>query len=393
MQHSRISWLVLSVGLAALAPVCAGQPAQPAGSGAPVALAYKFKQGRVTRQQVKTTGQLMMQIGGGSAVGASNQIPLPMNMDTVATQKVTAVEANGAATLTVTVESMKTTTNLLGQEMVIDAGPKGVTLNGQPMDASAMPAGTGTAIAQVVGRPFTMRLSPQGQLIEAETRSGAAPPASVPGLNTNQVVGGNGFLLLPDHPVRVGESWQARLPVQFPLGAGAATEMQMTATSTLKSINTQGGRRVATIETKGQLGPTQAAGSSGKPLQAYAATSLFDVDQGELLRSTAKVDLNVDLSSLGRGAPAAGPGPTPTPKTPPAPGTRPAPAPTPTTTAPATSPAAAEAAQGGPAAGLPAGSTLTGQLTVVTVTNPPAPAATAHPAPARPAAGRTTRRR
>src|SRR5207248_1417606 len=105
MRHSRITWLMLSLGVIALAPVYARQAAQPAGNGTAVALAYKFKPGRATRQQVKTTGQLVLSIGGSGGNGAPNQIPLPMNMDTVATQRVTSVEANGAATLTVTVDS------------------------------------------------------------------------------------------------------------------------------------------------------------------------------------------------------------------------------------------------------------------------------------------------
>jgi hypothetical protein len=127
----------------------------------------------------------------------------------------------------------------------------------------------------------------------------------------------------PDHPVRVGESWETTR--QFSgkgVGPGLPGEggtVDVRLTHTLKEILQKGARRIAIIETIGAGGTSSTAppennaapagedaapkpgdaAAAGSPLaltQNLTGTTYFDVDRGALITSRFNVDLNMKMA-------------------------------------------------------------------------------------------------
>src|SRR5207237_205477 len=150
----------------------------------------------------------------------------------------------GEGSLTVTLDDLNLTMNVLGQAFTIK-GSKGkmtASLNGQAMPANASPAGQ-LGMDQLLGAPIVMKMSSTGQVLEVSGGQGGL--SQVPGLsNVQNVVGGG--LALPDHPVAPGDSWESKSTVPMPVGPGKTVNVETNTTNTLKSVAVKNGRQIAT---------------------------------------------------------------------------------------------------------------------------------------------------
>jgi hypothetical protein len=291
MRRFLMILLVLAGGLPAGIPQAqpGGAPGQPgAEGGSAVNLAYKFKAGAVTRLRLQMKGELQIPLGADPAAG----LPLTISADALTTQKVTAVSPQGEGTVTTTVTSGKMSYDAVGYAIVIKSvnGKLSVTQNGQPI-APGQLGGQAEAIvpAPLNGKPLTMRLSPRGAIL-AMSEAGSTPIAG-PDVNPGAVFSG-AFSLLPDHPVRPGESWEEKSAEG---GAGGVSAVQ--SRGTLKSLATRNGHQIATIVTTGSMGP--AAGT-----RTFTVTTQFDVTDGQPVSTNLEVTLSA--APAGPGAPAAG---------------------------------------------------------------------------------------
>jgi hypothetical protein len=122
------------------------------------------------------------------------------------------------------------------------------TMNGTPiaLDASSLP-------------PMTLRIAADGRILEAAGLSftGQGSGTSFPGT-------GQYTPLLPDHPVKPGDTWSDSYSQDLPFGMGT---LDYTATSTLDRYESVDGTRTAVVTTRFEL-PLDFTIDLGKMLKA-----------------------------------------------------------------------------------------------------------------------------
>ncbi len=252
------------VAFLALAAAMLCTPQDAVGRDAPITLTMKFKPGSVTRYKVNMAMTMSM-----SGLQARST---PMHMDTVVTmaQKVDRPLPGGGGVVTVTY------------------GKPAMTMNGKPMPA---PGATSAM------KPVTMQYDAHGN-VRSANEAGAA---SGPGMAANMFGSGSGVVspgLLPNHPVKPGDSWKGSFPIPM-LGGN------MTFKYTLVDVRTVAGYRVAHIQVavrmsihasgSGAPGATLPAGVSGVVSGAGAAD--FAIDQGKIVRTVMKVNVSPTMAA------------------------------------------------------------------------------------------------
>jgi hypothetical protein len=196
---------------------------------------------------------------------------------------VESVDADGIATMTVTVESVT------GK------------INGVPVDSPALP-------------PVRVKVTKDGQMLSA---MGFAPDLSS-GLG-NSIPGSEQFLPpLPDHPVEPGDTWTVSYDQDVPYGSG---KLRYSATNTLLRYEDVDGVSAAVIQTRLELpfdlsfdldklieafGGGEATGQLPKDASmAFAGklvmnqTSWFDPARGELLKASLSGNFDMDFEFTG----------------------------------------------------------------------------------------------
>jgi hypothetical protein len=201
----------LVAGLALLAAVVASAILGGGGSSAaarPLTLSFTLGDRETYRLHLTMDGT----IGAGDLLG---EMPFDMELTQVVAWEVTAVDAEGVATIEVTVQEVSGMVN--GVEV--------------PTDPAEMPA-------------FEMRVAPDGRVLEAGGLSFAGADlsggASFPGM-------GQMTPLLPDHPVAPGDRWTTSFSQDNPFGEG---EISYEATSTFEREEELDGVRTAVIRTE-----------------------------------------------------------------------------------------------------------------------------------------------
>lgn len=266
-----------------------------------VELRLKFEPGadRLYRQ-VQTTRS-------SAAIGESSQ-----TQTTTLRQQVLAVAEDGAADVRVTYESIQ----------LVQDGPMGH----QEFDSESgePPAGPmGMMLSRLVGVSFDATIAPDGEvrtvagvdrMIEAiATGVASESPETAATIRpmlermfteeSMRSMMQPGTQTLPDGPVAAGATWRDTSSVELPFGT-----LRSDADYTLKEVVTEQSRRVARIGMRGTIGelepnsdsPMAAAGMdiSGGEMTGEID---FDVDQGLMLRSTLK--MNMDMSAGGQSMP------------------------------------------------------------------------------------------
>jgi hypothetical protein len=222
---------------------------------------------------------------------------------------------------------MEMTTGAMGAYIVAKLvnGKMVVTQNGQPVAPGEGPAGIVPSALSTAAT--TIYRFANGEVRQKESPAGAAPNV---GNSSNPFFGGammGAMAQFPEHPVRVGESWETTRQfsgqgVSAGLPGGTGT-VDVRLTHTLKEILQKGARRIAIIETVGAGGTSAApppennaapsaegaapeavpkpgaAAGAASPLaltQNLTGTTYFDVDRGALITSRFTVDLNMKMA-------------------------------------------------------------------------------------------------
>jgi hypothetical protein len=299
MCRTRQPVLVLAALLGApcvgAAALVAAQPASPA-AGQPVALSYRFQPGHVSRHQMKMEADLKLIVPGQGGI-AGQEVPAKINTTMVGTRKVAEVTPAGEGVLSVTLDTAEMNASAIGLNIVVRGsnGKLTATLNDQALPAENLgPLLMG--IDQVFGKSFSLRMAPSGQLVDLKAGAeGALGPLS--GLGLQQMF--SGVVVLPDHPVNPGDSWETKTSVALPARGGKPVEVRTQTSNTLKSLAMKGGHQIATIETKGK--PALAGEGAPDPAKfklSFTTTSHFDVTEGQSLDAVMLWDVAMDTEAI-----------------------------------------------------------------------------------------------
>ncbi|MEW6059668.1 MAG: hypothetical protein AB1551_05955 [Actinomycetota bacterium] len=183
------------------------------------ALALAFTQGQTQTYVIHMTmdGTMATEGFGQEPVG---EMPLDMEMTETMTWGVISVDDEGVATVEVSI------TDVSG------------TMNGMTIPASETEA-----------PPTEMKIAPDGRLLEV---GGTAVPSSLQGTSgLGGVPGLDQYTpLLPDHPVKPGDSWTKDFSQEMPFGEG---KIEFTTVSKLERYETVDGVEAAVITTEFEL--------------------------------------------------------------------------------------------------------------------------------------------
>lgn len=275
---------LLAAGLLLLAGATVSRAQEAPAAPPEVSLAYKYQTGNLQKFRLDSKSDLTISPEGGAGLGP---IPVAAKLQAVYTEKVAGTN-QGTGTILVTLGSMLVDTNALGMSNVIKVqnGKVTTTVNGQPA-----PAGASGGLAQGLAgsKPITLKRDPRGNVTDA---NGAAAMVS----------GGIGMTIaqLPDHPVKVGDSWDVdqkiRASVPGTPGGQAAPEIEVHFTHTLKELVSKGGKQFAIIESTGS-GSTPADAPGPAVNQNVTGTTRFDIDRGAVASGQYNMDLTMKLAA------------------------------------------------------------------------------------------------
>lgn len=262
------------------------------GNSAAASISLAFKQGDTSRYSMHMTMDGALDDG---STGLGQQ-PVTLDVTQTVSWNVATVDADGTATVEVTVEDMSG------------------TVNGQPVPSTG---------AGVVTR---IRVAPDGRILSAGnlafSSTAESGGASFPGM-------GQITPLLPDHPVAPGDSWQKSFEQDFPFGDG---QIRFTSQSTFDRYEDVNGTKAAVITSNisvpldftvdfGKLlaavgGASEAGGEGAAQLKRatityggngrFTITSWLDLANKDVLKSS--TDGNFDMTMEFSGLPNTPPG-------------------------------------------------------------------------------------
>lgn len=276
-------------------------------------LRYKYTPGETLAYQSTMSGTIPMDLTPGPEAGIPAMgIDMTMDISMLSNQACKSVDeqGNGVIELTYPGSTFRTSVHAGDQpmEMVLtwDKGVLTNTVNGQAQP----PDDNSKKLALILSTPIKMTISPTGK---------ATPDAESAKLLSAMMNASGGMTMdlsrlsaltngLPDHPVKVGDTWAVQDTAQM----GGAT---IAGTSTLKlaALETFEGTKTARIEGEARLSITgQMPGSSpmGMPVQtnitrldiAMTFVNHFDLARGNMLVSNMNICQNMAMViSMGQG--------------------------------------------------------------------------------------------
>lgn len=264
-----------------------------------VALRYRWTKGEEVRY--RTTTQTEMQMSGLPGMGDMN---VTMTMVQVNKFVVDDVAADGSATLRNTYESIKMSMNvpMMGEVAYDSANPSASA--GNPMsDALAKTVGA------MAGETITMVVAANGKVgkidglakVVEKAKAGASASGAAMGLgNMDAMMSEEGqrssieqmFSLLPEKPIKVGETWKNEYKI--PGAAGAAQNVSVS--YTLKGQENAMARVVSTGSTKSS-GPPAAMGPMTVTIGdgTSQGETLFDVKAGRVRKATGTMSVPMSM--------------------------------------------------------------------------------------------------
>ncbi|NLO06892.1 MAG: hypothetical protein GX131_13790 [candidate division WS1 bacterium] len=257
---------------------------------------------------VETTGTMVINDGGG-VIAPGAEMPIWSVMSMPMTLQVEDVDAEGNATLTMTMGIMQIDAEAMGQQQYICINPETgiMTVNGEDRP---LPQG----MAATVGEPFRMVLSPLGKVLEMEVPEQMKAMMSASGMDMTQLLqmSQQWGATFPEEAIAAGHVWEAemQLPTVPAEGAEAAEGATGEATMLFRLREADDTERVAYIDMMGLMDfehlpvPPMAGTMPGfgggnmtmeiGPMYAsVAGTFDFDYETGELLGSEAAVLINM----------------------------------------------------------------------------------------------------
>jgi hypothetical protein len=281
-----------------------GGPAPAGQGGEAVTLAFKYAPGAVSAYKV-TVGEAITIRTRGAQPGIPGALPMTNDLAMVISQKVAAVAPDGTGTLQVTVRDLKATSEILDQQVVIRGqnGRISATQRGKAFPLTGM-----EELQALVKSGITVKATPRGEVTAIRNPLGSLISA-MPGEELMRAFGAFGtsgltLAALPTDPVKPGDSWPETRTAPGPSG-----EITIQFKSSLRSVETVQGRRVANIETTGSAkmaAPQMSRAGEIRLVQLpnlelkvtkveefFNGRSQFDVDKGQLVNGNTEVDLDI----------------------------------------------------------------------------------------------------
>ena len=207
-MSNRLRGLWRVVALAAVVFVAGSSTAQ-----AQKLIRWKFTSGQTTRYLVEQEQSQNIKIGD---TAITMTVTVKINM----TQKVDAVDSQGVASVTQTIDRM---------QMKMSPPPgtdQGVDYDSDsPKPAEGIAAVLAPMIEALVKKPFTMKIDPRGQVTEMKLPAGltealAKAGGSMQGMFSEDALKqmtGQGMLALAEKPVAQGDTWPREVTVDMPM--------------------------------------------------------------------------------------------------------------------------------------------------------------------------------
>ena len=277
MNASRRTTRILSMLVAALFS-SASLAAQD------VTLRYRWTKGEEVRY--RNTIQTDMQMSGLPGMGDMN---VSMTMVQVNKLVVDDIAADGTATIRSTTESIKMTMNIpmMGEVSYDSANP-------QPAGSNPIADSIGQSVGAMVGETLTLAVAPSGKVGKIDGLARVVEKLKKASPATGGAMGmGNmdtffsedaqrstieqSFALMPDKPVKPGDTWKNEYKIPSPLGSQTASYV-----CTLKGQETVNGNPTARIATTGTIKASGEPGAMGP----MTVTMSDGASQGELLFDT-----------------------------------------------------------------------------------------------------------
>ncbi|MBI3912534.1 MAG: hypothetical protein HY320_16565 [Armatimonadetes bacterium] len=258
-------------------------------------MAYSFHKGEKSRYRVEMGQDVHMDVGGGTE-------NLPGPVPTAIHQAVTldflhtirAVEANSAARVLAKVGDVSLVNDMGSQKLELSIQNGKVT---QKMNGETSPSGSRDAevmMKAVFQQSTELRLARNGKILstsrsKSQQPGGLQDPLGIGGV-MGSGTGGYGTLILPNRPVRVGDTWKDIQTLDLPAPSSAdprkMTKSRLTIRTDyrLKEVVERNGRRLALIESElvGSFGGDAGAGATR--LQSVSlrskGTTEFDIVGG-----------------------------------------------------------------------------------------------------------------
>jgi hypothetical protein len=302
-----------------------------------VRLEYKWKPGEVLRYRMTTAGTMITKMeglpGGAGSPLAAGGFPMEMDLTLEMHQRIKEVAADGTASVAQQVKSMAMNNKVMGQQMSskFEGGKFTMLMNGQPMN---LPPGQAGNPGEALNRTVEMKISRRGQVHGLEGAAREALSRVFQGAYVGHAFGtgtmGAGMVVLPDAPVKMGQSWEDKQIVRLPApgmpgggGGGAPVEVNYRVQNTLTKVEPAAGGagRLAVIATRAEstmpamkVTPPNAANPPEGALsmtmrdfkQTVNGTVRFDPDLGIVRDGDYKVGLAVKMEMPFPAAPGAG---------------------------------------------------------------------------------------
>jgi len=299
--HSLVGLPLLAALLLAI-PLAA--PARQAGE--PVRLAFQFTRGAVTRYRLTANEALAFRVRE-APPGFPGLPPIAADATMDFTQRVLKVATDGTASLKVNFGDLRVSVNQQNQQIVIRSqkGKMTATIDGKTVTLEEAVA---SDLLDDFRQGITFKASPLGEIDNVDSPLGSMVGA-LPGADLARAFGGFGFSGLtlapfPPEPKQPGETWEKEVRVPGPVG-----EVVIQFESTLKSVGTVQGRKIATILTTGSatLNPASPAplligqipGADmkiAKMQEFFDGSARFDIARGQMVSGKTNVDIRLLLA-------------------------------------------------------------------------------------------------
>jgi hypothetical protein len=279
-------------GLAVALPGFAQAPPAPEASAESVPLVYKHKIGDLVRYRGNVKMDLAVSPeGGGAGLGS---IPVTGSTVFAYTEKVTGTRM-GTATVSMTMQSLTTSLDVLGQKSVtkLQNGKTTVSVNGKPVPLDSPEARS--QVAQLK-KPVLIRRTPLG--LVTPVGSGNSAFAGVFGGNTPSI------LQFVEQTFKPGDTRETSQTFRPSLAGSGSNRVVIPAidfkyTHTLRGFATKNGRRTALIDTTGS-GATE--GGDNTVNQSVTGATRFDLERGVITSSQYNIILSLRISPPGAAA-------------------------------------------------------------------------------------------
>lgn len=248
--------------------------------GETFSLKYAFKQDEAKSFVSDSSMEFKNQIG-------PMTMPMSMQMKATVSIKTTAVDSNGVSTVEVKMDSIDGEMGFSGQKQKLPS-------------------------QMMQNRNQSVKISPRGEWLEGGESAMPMMGPTGPGAS---MVAQSVYILLPDKPIAVGETWKQESEVEVP---GAKQKLKQTIASVLKDVVELNGEKVALIsiqETRTgkdiEIDP-QALAKKGAPMPPQAGKIIlsetnqtrdlaiqFSLDRGSVLSVQEKNKLSSTISGFG----------------------------------------------------------------------------------------------